>query len=280
METEPILVKSKISISTIFIIIAVFLCIGVIIFIIINNKSKTPDCKNKCNNADDGAGGKCTKKCDIGMKCIDKTCVCAPDCSDTTKCDDGCGGTCPTHSDGDVCYQGNWCKKKCDNDCDISDGCGGQCKCGDDIQCINNKCNTISYNKNYYTTLNNIGHDYLEISHNVLCVSNTDCDSTILFEPELTNNTYIKDNDNFYIKINGKYIVTFDNSIIDTVPDKIKEGLFKMELISEKSMYIKRWNFYDNEMYYISQPNIGESAIRLRLSSENKKLLFSLKKKY
>jgi hypothetical protein len=39
METEPItLVKSKISISTIFIIIAVFLCIGVIIFII----------KNKC----------------------------------------------------------------------------------------------------------------------------------------------------------------------------------------------------------------------------------------
>lgn len=127
METEPILVKSTISKSTIFIIIAVFLCIGVIIFIIINNKSKTPDCKNKCNNADDGVGGKCTKICDVGMKCVDKTCVCAPDCSDNTKCDDGCGGTCPC-AGGSVCFEKKCCKPKCSNKCKgDSDDCGGTC---------------------------------------------------------------------------------------------------------------------------------------------------------
>ena len=128
METEPILVKSKLSISTIFIIISVFLCIGVIIFIIIINKSKTPDCKNKCNNADDGVGGKCTKICDVGMKCVDKTCVCAPDCSDASKCDDdGCGGTCPCPTDS-VCFDKKCCKPKCSNKCKgDSDDCGGTC---------------------------------------------------------------------------------------------------------------------------------------------------------
>ena len=140
METEPILVKSKISISTIFIIIAVFLCICVIIFIIINNKSKTPDCKNKCNNADDGVGGKCTKICDVGMKCVDKTCVCAPDCSDNTKCDDGCGGTCPCPNSS-VCYDKKCCKPKtCTDDCTISDGCGGTCKCPTSYVCYDKKC--------------------------------------------------------------------------------------------------------------------------------------------
>jgi hypothetical protein len=64
------------------------------------------------------------------MKCIDKTCICAIDCSNPIKCDDGCGGTCPQPqiNTGDVCYQGNWCKKKCGDECEgDSDKCGGTC---------------------------------------------------------------------------------------------------------------------------------------------------------
>ena len=89
-------------------------------------------CEELCSGLECGPAGP-DDACDCGTctgaqeECVDGLCACQPACEGTECGDDGCGGSCGTCLEDDVCLDGSCCTPTCDGKECGDNGCGGSC---------------------------------------------------------------------------------------------------------------------------------------------------------
>lgn len=94
---------------------------------------------------DDGCGGTCGT-CGDGQICrSDGTCMCLPSCDGKECGDDGCMGDCGTCGTNEYCMDGQcFCVPDCSGKTCGPDGCGGACGwCDANSQCVEGFCLTV-----------------------------------------------------------------------------------------------------------------------------------------
>ncbi len=86
----------------------------------------TPNCTNK-QCGDNGCGGSCGS-CGDGQVCEGNQCVCVPKCEGKSCGEDGCGGSCGECEAGLICADNQCvCEPQCEGKSCGDDGCGGSC---------------------------------------------------------------------------------------------------------------------------------------------------------